>query len=181
MIQVEAYIGEIRMWAGTFAPVGWHLCDGTILPVNGNEALFSLIGAEYGGDGRSSFGLPDLRGRAPVNYGYGPGLTPYPAVGIKAGAEIRSLVASNLPPVSVDIPVYNQDATIDTPSPQLCLAKSDTSTAPAHSIEIYSDQTPNTTIKGGTLPGSSAPIDIVQPLLSVCFIIAMQGIYPSRS
>ena len=176
----DPFIGEIRIWGGTFAPVGWHHCDGTILPVNQHQALFSLIGNYYGGNGTTNFALPDLRGRVPLGFGVVQGLTPYPQVGMAEGTEEVTLLAQNLPPVSADIPAYNQDATIDTPAPQLCLAKSDTSTAQAHSIEIYSDQTPNTSIKGGTLPGSSVPFNIRQPLLSICFIIAMQGEYPER-
>ena len=179
-MQVEAYLGEIRMWGGTFAPEGWHFCDGTILQIAQYQALFTLLGDFYGGDGRATFGLPDLRGRAPINFGQGPGLTYYNRVGIKLGTEETTLLASNLPPVSVDIPAYLGNATIDTPAPQLCLARSNSSTAPAHLIEIYSDEDPNTAIKGGTLPGSAVPFDIRQPLLSVCFIIAMEGIYPQR-
>src|SRR6185437_6177161 len=69
------YLGEVRLFAGSYAPDGWHLCDGSTLPVNGNEALFSLIGTTYGGNGATTFGLPDLRGRLPVGQGQGPGLT----------------------------------------------------------------------------------------------------------
>ena len=176
----DPYLGEIRMWAGTFAPVGWHFCDGTIFSVGEYTALYSLIGNYYGGSAPTSFALPDLRGRVPINVGQGPGLTNYYQVGIQYGAETSHLTASNLPPASLSIPVYDQNATIDTPDPQLCLAKSNSSTAPAHLIEIYSDQTPNTSIQGGTLPGSSVPFNIRQPLLSVCFIIAMEGVYPTR-
>ena len=177
----DPYIGEIRMWAGTFAPVGWHLCDGTLLEIAENQVLFSLLGDYYGGDGSNTFGLPDLRGRVPINFGHGPGLTDYDQVGLKTGQEENALLVSNLPPVAIGIPAYVGNATHDTPSPQLCLAKSNSSTAPSHSIEIYSDQTPNTAIRGGTLPGSSDPFDIRQPSLSVCFIISLYGVYPLRS
>ena len=176
MMQVEAYIGEIRTWAGPFAPQGWHLCDGTILPIVGNEALYSLISNRYGGDGRVNFALPDLRGRSPVNYGN----SDYPQVGIAVGTETKTLVAANLPPVQMSIPAYSGDSSDNTPAPQLHLSKSRSATATSHTVEIYSDETPNTTIKGGTLPGLGTPISIVQPLLSICFIIAMQGIYPTR-
>ena len=179
-MQVEAYIGEIRMWGGTFAPEGWLKCDGTILHINEFGPLFALIGNYYGGDGRVTFQLPDLRGRVPINFGRGPGLTNYSEVGIAIGAEETTLATPNLPPASIAIPAYDEDATISTPAPQLCLAKSRASTATQHLIEVYSDQTPNTTIKGGTLPGSNFPINIRQPLLSVCFIIATEGIFPVR-
>ena len=180
-MQVEAYLGEIRMWGGTYAPEGWHMCDGSTLPIAQNQALFTLLGDSYGGDGRVTFGLPDLRGRVPINFGEGPGLTDYYQVGIRYGAETSQLMVNNLPPASVDIPAYDGNATSDTPDPELCLATSNSSTAPAHSIEIYSDETPNTSIQGGKLPGSAVPFNIRQPLLSVCFIIATEGIYPQRS
>ncbi len=93
----EPYIGEIKMFAGNFAPRGWALCDGQLLPIAQNEALFSILGTTYGGDGRTTFGLPDLRGRAPVHAGSGPGLTPR-NLGQKFGAEQTTLTVPQLPP-----------------------------------------------------------------------------------
>jgi len=86
----EAFIGEIRMFAGNFPPRGWAFCDGQLLPISQNAALFSLLGTNYGGDGRTTFGLPDLRGRAPVHAGTGPGLTPR-SIGQKGGVESMSV------------------------------------------------------------------------------------------
>ena len=181
-LQVEAYLGEIRMWGGTFAPVGWRYCDGTILAVSQYQALFSLIGNYYGGDGRTTFALPDLRGRAPVNFGHGPGLTNYSFVGLKNGSETTTLTAANLPPVEVAIPAYDDRANVNVPSPQLCMGKSCSATAPTQTVEIYSDEMPNTTVGVGSVPGNDAPVGILQPLLSVCFIIAVDGgIFPQRS
>ena len=82
----EPFVGEIRMFAGNFAPRGWALCDGQLLAISQNTALFSLFGTMYGGDGRNTFGLPDLRGRTAVHPGNGPGLTPY-NIGQKSGSE----------------------------------------------------------------------------------------------
>ncbi|RBL66028.1 hypothetical protein C3E98_039780, partial [Pseudomonas sp. MWU13-2625] len=93
----DAYLGEIRMFAGNFAPKGWALCDGAVLPVKGNDALFSLIGSTYGGDGRNTFKLPDYRGRTPVGQGRGPGLSSWPLAGT-AGVEQITLTAENTPP-----------------------------------------------------------------------------------
>ena len=176
----EVYIGEIRMWAGTYAPDGWLMCNGGTYAVAQYQALYSLIGNYYGGSAPTSFAVPDLRGRVPVNYGHGPGLTNYYQVGLQNGAKMNALVASNLPPVEVEIPAYNDNATIDTPNPDLCLAKSCSATSSKNTVQIYGDETPNTTINGGNLPGSSTPFSIVQPVLSVCFIMAWDGMYPQR-
>ncbi|MCG8354533.1 MAG: tail fiber protein [Kiloniellales bacterium] len=90
------FIGEIRMFAGTFAPQGWAFCDGQLINVRDNEALFSVIGSVYGGDGRTTFGLPDMRGRLPIHAGSGLGLTPR-AIGARGGSETVSVTESQLP------------------------------------------------------------------------------------
>ena len=93
----EPFIGEIRMFAGNFAPRQWAMCDGQVIAVSQNEALFSLIGTAYGGDGRTNFQLPDLRGRLPVHYGGGPGLSDYPNVGVRYGVESVTLSDQQIP------------------------------------------------------------------------------------
>ncbi|HZD04287.1 MAG TPA: tail fiber protein, partial [Longimicrobiales bacterium] len=92
----EPFVGEIRMFAGNFAPRGWAFCDGQLLAVSQNDALFSLLGTIYGGDGRTTFGLPDCRGRIPLHAGSGPGLTPR-ALGSKGGAGKVTLTVNQLP------------------------------------------------------------------------------------
>jgi microcystin-dependent protein len=92
----EPFVGEIRMFGFGFAPQGWALCDGQLLPINQNTALFSLLGTTYGGDGRTTFALPDLRSRVPVGQGQGPGLSSY-AEGQASGAETVTLAASQMP------------------------------------------------------------------------------------
>ena len=94
---MEPTLAEIRMFAGNFAPRGWALCEGQLLPISDNQALFSLLGTIYGGDGRTTFALPDFRGRCPISPGNGPGLPGY-NVGQKVGAATTSLTVSNLPP-----------------------------------------------------------------------------------
>lgn len=94
--QVEPYLGEIRMFAGNFAPVGWALCDGSLLSIQQNTALFSVIGTYYGGNGTTNFALPDLRGRFPMGFGTGPGLTPR-NLGDKGGAETVTLNVNQIP------------------------------------------------------------------------------------
>jgi microcystin-dependent protein len=92
----DPFLAEIRMFGGNFAPVGWALCNGQLLPIAQNTALFSLLGTTYGGDGRSTFGLPDLQGRVPIQPGQGPGLSPYD-LGQVGGTSTTSLIASELP------------------------------------------------------------------------------------
>ena len=92
----EPFVGKIRMFAGNFAPRGWAFCDGQLLAVSQNDALFSLLGTIYGGDGRTTFGLPDLRGRIPIHAGTGPGLSPR-SLGNKAGTEIETLTVNQIP------------------------------------------------------------------------------------
>src|SRR5258708_6082865 len=91
------YIGEIRMFAGNFAPAGWALCQGQLMPISENDTLFNLIGTTYGGDGQETFGLPDLQGRAPVHQGQGPGLSQNYTIGEKAGVETVTLNTQQIP------------------------------------------------------------------------------------
>ncbi|MEX2335443.1 MAG: tail fiber protein, partial [Pseudohongiella sp.] len=93
---MEPFIGEIRQFAGTFAPRGWQLCDGQLLPISNNTALFSILGTKFGGDGRNTFALPDLRGRAPMGQGSGPGLTPR-KMGDRPGKESVGLQEAQMP------------------------------------------------------------------------------------
>ena len=105
----EPFIGEIRMFAGSFAPRGWALCDGQLLAVSQNDALFSLLGTIYGGDGRTTFGLPDMRGRIPIHFGSGPGLTPR-TLGNKFGSEHETLITNQLPSHSHTLQANSQQA-----------------------------------------------------------------------
>jgi microcystin-dependent protein len=122
--QVQGYVGEIRMFAGNFAPRGWALCNGQLLPVSQNDALFSIIGTTYGGDARNTLALPDLRGRVPVHPGKGPGLTPRTlgqrggteAVRLKAGAKAAQAAASQQ-----STPVPKSDEPISIVQPYLCI------------------------------------------------------------
>src|SRR5690348_9255473 len=94
---LEPYLGDIYIFAGDFAPRGWAFCDGQLLPINQNQALFSILGTTYGGNGQTTFALPDLRGRAPVHFGQGPGLSSY-ALGQRAGSEGVALAQTEIPP-----------------------------------------------------------------------------------
>ena len=171
----EPFIAEIRMVGFNFAPRGWATCDGQLLPISQNTALFSLLGTTYGGNGTSTFGLPDLRGRAPLNVGQGPGLTNR-VLGEQSGAATVTLVANQLPAhthtfqgvaasATSNNPVGNLPASIRTSTPYA--AAGGTTAAMSASA-----------IGGG---GSNLPHNNMQPYLSILFIIALQGIFPPRS
>jgi microcystin-dependent protein len=174
----DAWIGEIALVSFGFAPVGWAMCNGQILQISQNTALFSLIGTTYGGDGVRTFALPDLRSRVPLHLGQGTGLSPY-VLGQVLGNETVTLTIPQMPSHTH---AYSPQATSDT----------GTSASPAGGavwagasglINIYSRVTPNTTMSPQTITpsGGSQPHENRQPLLALNFIIALQGIYPSRN
>lgn len=174
----EAYLGEIKMFAGNFAPRGWALCDGQLLAISSNSALFSILGTTYGGDGRTTFALPDLRGRVAMHPGTGAGLTNR-RLGQRGGTETNMLTISQMPAhnhsATATNPVYNDEANTDDP----------TGKYPAVSGEnMYSDQTSG----DGALPvitvnsaGGGQAVNNMQPYATVNYIICLQGIFPSRN
>lgn len=173
--QVEVFLGEIRMFAGNFAPTGWAFCQGQLLPIAQNTALFSLLGTTYGGDGRTTFALPDLRGRVPVGFGQGPGLS-YKDLGQQFGTETVTLTTAQMPAHSHTVNAVTSEGNQNLP----------TNSLPANTKTLdkeYSDAASNTTMKSGMIgiTGSSQPVNISQPSLGVNFIIALQGIFPSRN
>jgi microcystin-dependent protein len=173
----EPYIGEIRMFAGNFAPRGWAFCDGQLLAVSTNDALFSLLGTIYGGDGRTTFGLPDLRGRLPIHFGSGPGLTPR-NIGVKAGDEQVTLTTNQLPAHSHQ-PLKASAEPADDANPT---GKSLANT----SYDLYIQNPIPASItnlhdSAITKVGGSQSHSNLQPFLCVHFIIALVGIYPSRT
>ena len=170
----EPFVGEIRMFAGNFAPRGWAFCDGQLLAVSQNDALFSLLGTIYGGDGRTTFGLPDLRGRVPVHAGQGPGLSNY-RLGASGGAESVTLTTNQLPSHSHPLQATDNLGTTPNPSGNV-LAKSTT-------IDAYFPDTPSTALNNNSITnvGGSQSHTNLMPFLCVHFIIALFGIYPSRS
>lgn len=171
----EPFIGEIRMFGGDYAPRGWALCDGQLLPITSNEALFSLLGTIYGGDGRTTFGLPDLRGRVPVQQGTGPGL-PSVAIGSRSGSETVALTPPELPSHSHTLAATTDPATENAPNENL-LAKQ-ARFGPA----LYAE--PGSTVALGDTVGPTGdgePHENMQPFAVVNFIIALVGIFPSRS
>lgn len=168
----EPFVGEIRMFAGNFAPRGWAFCDGQLLAVSQNDALFSLLGTIYGGDGRTTFGLPDLRGRIPIHAGHGPGLSER-RLGAKSGAEKVTLTVNQLPShthpwqASTDLA-----STRDTAGAVLAQSVPDIYTSRRADIQLNASTVGNT--------GGSRSHTNLMPFLCVHFIIALVGIYPSR-
>jgi microcystin-dependent protein len=167
---VDPYLGEIRLVPFTFAPKGWALCAGQLLPINQNQALFALLGTNFGGDGRTTFALPDLRGRVPVGAGQGAGGSNY-QVGSNGGEETVKLTVSQLPPHAH--PVRADSAASTTKNP--------TGAVPA-SGGAYGATT-NAKMKAGMLgqTGGGQAHDNRQPYLSLNYIIALQGIFPSQN
>ncbi len=169
----EPFVGEIRMFAGNFAPRGWAFCDGQLLAVSQNDALFSLLGTIYGGDGRTTFGLPDLRGRIPIHAGSGPGLSQR-RLGAKSGTEKVTLTINQVPSHTHNVVATNSQGTERNPSGNI-MARS--------GGDIYRQATPNGTMATSTLTnvGGSQSHTNLMPALCIHFIIALVGIYPSRN
>ena len=176
----DPFIGEIKMFGGNFAPRGWAFCDGQLLAITQNEALFSLLGTIYGGDGRTTFGLPDLRGRAPMHQTNAFGLTPRP-IGTKGGAENVTVTVAQLP----------SHSHIDK-APQATGNPADTSEPAGNSLamaNIYSSEAPNAEMSSDSIPfggspgatGGSLEHTNMPPFQVINFIIAIYGVYPSRS
>jgi len=169
----EPFVGEIRMFAGGFAPQGHALCDGQLLNVSQNDALFSLLGTMYGGDGRTTFGLPDLRGRTPVHQGSGPGLTPR-AMGAKSGQERVTLVAQNLPTHNhSSVAAVNDAANTAAPAGAVLANTTTAIYVTGGSAAMKSDSVAQT--------GGSQQHNNMMPFQTINYIIALYGIYPSRT
>lgn len=166
-------MGTISIFAGTFAPRGWALCDGSLWSIAEYTALFSILGTTYGGDGVTTFALPDLRGRAPISVGNGPGLSPI-ALGEKAGSSTTVLTASNLPPAPVTIRASNGEGSSPEPANNVMAI----STAEDNIYAAVSAA--NTAMAVGMIAGSNVPVNNMSPYLGINYIIATSGIYPSR-
>ncbi len=170
------FVGEIRIFAGNFAPAGWAFCNGQLLPISENDALFALIGTTYGGDGQTTFALPDLRGRIPVHAGTGPGLSPR-TFGASGGSEQITLTGTQLPSHTHAWPASTTDAQERTPIGH-ALATSN--------ADVYGESSPPVaavTMAPGAVAntGGSQPHTNLQPFLCVSFIISLFGIFPSQN
>lgn len=165
----QPYVGEIRMFAGNFAPAGWMFCEGQLLPISEYETLFNLIGTTYGGDGQSTFALPDLRGRVPLHFGNGFTLAE------TGGAESVTLTTQQIP--------AHSHALLATTSFGSATTAGGNVLAQTQAIKLYNSATPNAPMAPGTIgsTGGSQPHDNFQPYLCVDFIISLFGIFPSQT
>jgi microcystin-dependent protein len=163
------------MFAGNFAPRGWAFCDGQLLAISSNSALFSILGTTYGGDGRVTFGLPDLRGRAPIHAGgsQGPGLSRR-RLGEKGGSENVTLAVQQLPPHNHKLKADEAVANQVTPEGNVLASKNRT--------KLYSDGPANKDMGASSIgnAGGGQAHPNMQPYLGINYIICLQGIYPSR-
>ena len=170
---VEPFIGEIMLVPYNFAPRGWAFCQGQILPIAQNTDLISLLGTTYGGNGQTTFALPDLRGRCAVSSGQGPGLSNY-SLGEVTGSENVTLNAQQLPVHTHTVAAVDDDATVAIPSAAF----------PANiAAKGYSKAAANTTMNPGMIGGGGGqqPHSNIQPLLCLNYCIALEGIFPSRN
>lgn len=168
----EPFVGEIRVFAGSFAPVGWALCNGALVSIAENDLLFSLIGTTYGGDGVSTFGLPDLRGRSPLHQGQGPGLGNH-TIGETGGVEQVTLSVAQMAGHSHQA-TYAAAATSADPTGNRWAAQA---------AAAFSDAVPDAQLAGDALSpaGGNQPHENMPPYLAVTYIIALYGIYPTRN
>lgn len=171
----DPFLGEVRMFAGNFAPMGWLFCNGQLLNISEYDALYSLLGTTYGGDGATTFALPDLRGRTPIHAGQGPGLS-CRMLGESFGAETVTLSAAQLP--SHFHPAYacSKAGNLGAPSSAAWAAAS---TSEKH----YTQNAPNVSMSANatTSAGGGQPHENMMPFQAVSFIIATEGIFPPQS
>jgi len=163
-------MATIMMFGGNFAPKNWAFCNGQLVGIGSNSALFSLIGTYYGGDGITTFGLPNFQGRVPIHWGNGAGLSPY-SLGQMSGSEHMTLTAANLPSAPVNIFASTAAPNTDEPSGAVMAATG---------ANLYQTNI-NAQMRQGQIAGGSVPFNILQPYLAVSFIICLYGIFPSRN
>ncbi len=176
------FVAEIRMFGFNFAPIGWALCDGQLLPISQNTALFSLLGTTYGGDGKSTFALPNLQGSVPVGAGQGPGLSLYD-LGQPGGSETITLLTSEMPLHSHFLDAVSSNATVADPTSANLAKGKYSSGALSGAVAYYTTQAPNAqmNLQAVGISGGSLPHNNVMPYIVVNFCIALQGVFPPRT
>jgi len=184
----EPFIGQIKLFAGNFAPRGFAFCDGQLLPIAQNSALFAIVGTVYGGDGRTTLGLPDLRGRVPLHTGSGPGLTARP-LGSRGGTETEALTVAELPSHRHGLNAIAATSTVQAPASNTSLAQLPAGGRGGGGVKTYGPlpgTTPGsgrTTLDAASLAatGGGQAHGNIQPRLGVNYIIALVGTFPSRN
>lgn len=174
------YLAQIILLGFNFNPKGWQLCAGQLLALNQNQALFSILGTTYGGNGTQTFALPDLRGRTPISWGQGPGLSNY-AIGEAAGTQQSTLLANNLPGHNHIMSVYNEAGDNGSPGGNV-LAKGPVISGQTSNVWVYGTSA-NTTMSPVSIKtnGGNQPFSTLQPYLVLNYSIALTGIFPSRN
>jgi microcystin-dependent protein len=172
------FLAEIRIFTGNFAPKGWAQCDGQLMPISQNTALFSLLGTTYGGNGTSNFALPNLQGCAPMQAGQGPGLS-LRDLGETGGEQTVTLLQTEMP-AHTHQAMAGANSDTDTP-----VNNTWGNSTKGHAIALYAPYSPQTAVQmnpfGTSIAGGSLPHNNMQPFLGLMFIIALQGVYPARS
>ena len=169
----DPYVGEIRLFAGNFEPVGWMFCSGQLLPIAGYDVLFNLIGTTYGGDGQQTFALPDLRGRIPLHQGQGPGLS-LRVIGQMGGSETVTLQASQMPQHTHVLRASASAATGSAPGGALLASTAVASYDPSPAMTAMAPA-------AVSVAGGSQPHENMAPTVAVSYIISLFGIYPSQA
>ncbi len=169
---MESFIGEIRIFAGNYAPAGWAICDGTLLSISENEMLFSLIGTTYGGDGQTTFALPDFRGRVVISQGQNPTTGTTYTLGQKGGTETVTLTTQQMPVHTHNVQASSLAGTASSPA-----------NATWAKFEQYSSQAPNGTMNPNTISsvGGNQAHNNMMPYLPINYIICVYGIFPQQS
>ena len=175
----ESFVGSIFMTGANFAPSGWQLCQGQLLSISENDVLYNLLGTTYGGDGVQTFGLPDLRGRAAINQGIGPGLSTY-VMGQISGSEQVNMTTNTMPSHNHVMNVCTANGTVQIPANNTYLAQPYNGSA---NINAYSSNPPTAQLNSASIgaTGQNIPFSILQPVLAVNYIIALFGVYPSQN
>jgi microcystin-dependent protein len=170
----DPFVAEIRIFPFNFAPKGWAFCDGQILPLSQNTALFSLLGTTYGGDGKSNFALPNMQGNAPMHPGQGPGLSLHD-LGEVGGSDTVSLLQSEIPSHSHAVNASGAEGTIGSPNDQLV--------ASGVGVNMYTTSLNAASLNPNAVAtaGGDQPHNNLQPYLTLNFNIALQGVFPPRS
>lgn len=174
----EPYLGDVMIVGFNFCPRGWAPADGRLLQIAQNQALYSLLGPTFGGDGRTTFALPDLRGRLTIGQGAGPSLTAHSA-GAKGGAENQAMTAQTMPPHSHTVNANNLDGNFSGPGDKLLAAAP---TGGTGNETIYSNQPPNRAMSSEMISptGGNLPFPVLDPTIGLLHCIATQGVFPSR-
>jgi len=180
---MDPYIGEIRLFGFNFAPVGWMQCNGQLLAIQQFTALFSILGVNFGGNGTTNFGLPNLQGTVPIGQGSGPGLTPF-TVGATGGQQTHTLLTNEMPSHSHSLTALPVRAINTTPAAGSHLSQGEGgSRGSTYNVNAYTTNSPGTTLRPAAVgaAGGGAPHDNMQPYLTMNWCIATQGVFPPRS